>query len=553
MNAAIYARKSTEENGVADEAKSVVRQVEGARAFIADRGWSVMDWHVYTDDGVSGALFANRAEFQRMMRDAQAGAFEAVVFYDLDRFGRNARQTMLALNTLADLGVTIWDYSTGLAVDLDSFEGEMMTFMKARFAQQYRDQVRKHTRDAMRRKAEQGYVTGGKTFGYDNVGDHGQREWRINEAEAVVVREIYERTAAGDGARSIAEALNARGVAQPRAQQGRACGWSTSTIRAVLDRPLYRGIVVYGRSAKAYGRELRHVYRDTKREKGQIRKPEDTWVRLVNEDLRIVDPVLAERCDALRQDRRTRYLASVAKGGRVPERAHGKYLLSGGLLVCSTCGGHFEARNAPWRGSREVYICSTLRRKPGCCTNTLALPIAATDDAVLSVVEGEVLGTRIIEELLMLVDQGVADDGARLTADRDRLRTEVDRLVASIAIGVPADTVAPKIRERETEIAKLEARLRMPRQAPPNIERLRDALNQRTAQWRADLRAEPKVARMLLRRLVGPLTLWDAAATSPEWVKWEASITPERLLEGLAECPSYLVASPPGFEPGSRP
>ena len=103
---------------------------------------------------MSGALFANRAEFQRMMRDAAAGAFEAVVFYDLDRFGRNARQTMLALNTLADLGVTIWDYSTGQAVDLDSFEGEMMTFMKARFAQQYRDQVRKHTRDAMRQKAE---------------------------------------------------------------------------------------------------------------------------------------------------------------------------------------------------------------------------------------------------------------------------------------------------------------------------------------------------------------------------------------------------------------
>ena len=42
-----------------------------------------------------------------------------------------------------------------------------MTFMKARFAQQYREQVRKHTRNAMRQKAEQGYVTGGTVFGYD--------------------------------------------------------------------------------------------------------------------------------------------------------------------------------------------------------------------------------------------------------------------------------------------------------------------------------------------------------------------------------------------------
>lgn len=192
MTAAIYARKSTVQDDVADEAKSVTRQVDGARAFITTKGWTLDDAHVYTDDEVSGALFANRAEFQRMMRDA-AAAFEAVVFYDLDRFGRNARQTMLALNTLADLGVTIWDYSTGLAVDLDSFEGEMMTFMKARFAQQYRDQVRKHTRDAMRQKAEAGYVTGGKVFGYDNV-RVAPLQWKADlRAEPKVARLLLRR------------------------------------------------------------------------------------------------------------------------------------------------------------------------------------------------------------------------------------------------------------------------------------------------------------------------------------------------------------------------
>src|SRR5262245_59614384 len=111
MTAAIYARKSTSQDGVADDAKSVTRQVSGARAFIAGKRWTLDEHHVYTDDGVSGALFANRAEFQRLMRDAAAGAFEAVVFYDLDRFGRHAHQTMVALNALADLGVTVWDFS----------------------------------------------------------------------------------------------------------------------------------------------------------------------------------------------------------------------------------------------------------------------------------------------------------------------------------------------------------------------------------------------------------------------------------------------------------
>jgi DNA invertase Pin-like site-specific DNA recombinase len=42
MIAAIYARKSTDQN-VADEAKSVTRQVESARAYAARKGWTVAE------------------------------------------------------------------------------------------------------------------------------------------------------------------------------------------------------------------------------------------------------------------------------------------------------------------------------------------------------------------------------------------------------------------------------------------------------------------------------------------------------------------------------
>ena len=39
--AAVYARKSTDQSDVADEAKSVRRQIERAFAFAGERGWSV--------------------------------------------------------------------------------------------------------------------------------------------------------------------------------------------------------------------------------------------------------------------------------------------------------------------------------------------------------------------------------------------------------------------------------------------------------------------------------------------------------------------------------
>lgn len=41
MIAAIYARKSTEQNGVAEDAKSVTRQIEHAKAYAAKKGWTV--------------------------------------------------------------------------------------------------------------------------------------------------------------------------------------------------------------------------------------------------------------------------------------------------------------------------------------------------------------------------------------------------------------------------------------------------------------------------------------------------------------------------------
>lgn len=47
MIAAIYARKSTEQNGVAEQ-KSFARQIDHARAYARRKGWTVADDHART-------------------------------------------------------------------------------------------------------------------------------------------------------------------------------------------------------------------------------------------------------------------------------------------------------------------------------------------------------------------------------------------------------------------------------------------------------------------------------------------------------------------------
>ena len=91
----------------------------------------------------------------------------------------------------------------------------------------------------MERKARAGHVCGGRIFGFDNVRVNGHVERRINETEAAVVRRAYELYAAGLGLSTIAHTLNSEGACCPRSQQDHPQGWSGSSLREILKRPIY--------------------------------------------------------------------------------------------------------------------------------------------------------------------------------------------------------------------------------------------------------------------------------------------------------------------------
>ena len=67
MKAAIYARKSNDDNDRNEGNKSVTRQIERARAYIEARGWGMDEAHIFVDDGISGAEFIKRPGLLRML------------------------------------------------------------------------------------------------------------------------------------------------------------------------------------------------------------------------------------------------------------------------------------------------------------------------------------------------------------------------------------------------------------------------------------------------------------------------------------------------------
>ncbi len=113
MIAAIYARKSTEQN-VADDAKSIARQMENARAFAAKKGWQVAEAHIYVDDAISGAEYVKRPAYLRMMATLDPHPpFDVVVVMEQSRLGRDTGRVLLAIQQLEDAGVEIWNYHGG--------------------------------------------------------------------------------------------------------------------------------------------------------------------------------------------------------------------------------------------------------------------------------------------------------------------------------------------------------------------------------------------------------------------------------------------------------
>ncbi len=111
MRVAIYARKSTDQHHVSEAQKSVSRQVDQARRYATQKGWAAADAHIYVDDGVSGAEFATRPGFLRLMNALKPRPdFHVLVMSEESRLGREAIETAYALKQIITSGVRVFFY-----------------------------------------------------------------------------------------------------------------------------------------------------------------------------------------------------------------------------------------------------------------------------------------------------------------------------------------------------------------------------------------------------------------------------------------------------------
>jgi site-specific DNA recombinase len=516
MRAAIYARKSTEQNDVQAEDKSVAVQVEQGRAFAQAKGWTVVQHRVEVDDAISGAEFVNRPGLLRLQLALRPKPdFDVLLVRDLDRIGRESIETSYVLKQFVDAGVTVIEYSTGKELLLDSPTDKLMLAIGTFGGEQERAMASARTRAAMVRLVQQGRSSGGTCYGYDVISTlkGGKRVtgkvkleeqalvesvvWEINPAQAEVVTRIFQLFADGHGRQNIAKILNGEGI---KAATGKS--WDSAVVRQIIHRDVYRGVIVWGKSKRVKRGGTSKIVKVTV-EPIVVERPE----------LRIVSDLLWDAAHARRKSREAGQLRA-ADGKLAGHPTASPYLLTR-LSKCGVCGSALFVKKGRTHidgSTAAAYKCIAARSHR--CQNTGGLDVAETDKAVLQVVEHEILQADAINRTL---DLQIAD-AAHLAEQRDRLKAEIAALDAEIGrlVDLAASGsagVLAGLKSRETKRADLAAQAEHVDGQSRAAQVDRQALAEALTDWRKKLSESPLIARQILSKLLPQRLTFDADGT----------------------------------------
>ena len=295
--AAVYLRISLDSTG---EGLAVERQRKDCAAIVAARGWDLVAEHVDNSISASDAK-KHRPGYAALVKDFEAGRFDALVCYDLDRLTRQPRQLEDWIDAAETHGLAL--VTANGEADLTTDAGRLFARIRLAVARAEVERKSARQRSAARQRSEMGKPPlGVRLTGYTTRGD-------LVPDEADLVRRIFADFLRTRNLRAVARDLTAEGR---RTRRGKP--WHPSTVQSILRNPRYAGRAVY---------------------QGQETGERGAWVPIVSDDdFEAVQAILDN------PDRVANRTGSTA-------RKH----LGSGLYRCAVCDEPLSA----WSGAR--YRC----------------------------------------------------------------------------------------------------------------------------------------------------------------------------------------------------
>ena len=204
---AIYTRKSTDE-GLDQAFNSLDAQRAACSAYIrsqAGEGWTEVAT-VYDDGGFSGGTL-ERPALQRLLVDIRVGRIKIVVVYKVDRLTRSLADFAKIIEALEENDASFVSITQQFSTTTSM--GRLTLNVLLSFAQFEREVTAERIRDKIAASKKKGMWMGGVVpLGYEVV----ERKLIINEAEAQVVRTIFELYRTHANTRLVMEEANRLGL-----------------------------------------------------------------------------------------------------------------------------------------------------------------------------------------------------------------------------------------------------------------------------------------------------------------------------------------------------
>ena len=272
LRAIVYSRVSTDAQE--RDGTSLDTQERASREYVDANGWTLVESIRDTASGYS----LDRPGIERLRLLLRQGFVDVVVAYAVDRLSRNQNHIGVLFDEVEQAG-GILEFVT------EKFEdtaiGRFILAARAFMGEVEREKIAERTMRGKEERARSGKIpqgTGKGCYGYRYNQATGKRE--IDEYQAMVVRQIFQRYTESRSFSAVSQELNKAGI--PSLGGG---PWYPITIRRQLLNECYTGRFIYRKTKRVKTRNVGNQRFNNK----QIDRPTDEWIEVYNACPRVID------------------------------------------------------------------------------------------------------------------------------------------------------------------------------------------------------------------------------------------------------------------------
>lgn len=466
MTVVIYARYSSENQSE----ESITAQIRACTEYCVRNGHDVVNHYI---DRAMTARCDKRPAFQQMIADAKNHQFQAVVVHKLDRFSRDRLDHAIYRQELRKSGVRLISVLENLD---DSPESVVLESVLEGFSEYYSKNLARETRKGLKEIALQAKRTSGSVlYGY-SVDEEGH--YIINEAEAAVVRRIFDANLKGTGYDKLLAELRREGVKTHRGND-----FSKNTFIYMLRNRRYTGDYIYSPI-------------------GELKYHKCEPIIIEN-----AIPAIISKADWFAVQEKIRHRKNT---GRPAIKK--TYLLSG-ILYCGKCEEQLYGHAQRQKRGYEYYSyeCRTHVRDKSACSQK-SVNMDRIETAVCDYIRKLFAPVRIRElkeyflEHMEQINQNSAAEIKAYELEKAKLKIKSEKAIDLLLEGdLPKEAVKRKLEECENRIAILESKIAQLQAKQITPERIENAL--RTCLDFDDLTREEQ--RHIIKKIIKKITVSD--------------------------------------------